>query len=997
MRPLPVLFLSGVFAALAAGTLIYLAVTPEALGEGETATITLKPGAEYQTMRGWEATTDIAEGKQRKIFFGAKDAILDSVVNDVGINRVRLEIKSGSENTTRVWRRYMAGELDVKAWRALRYATVNDNDDPNVINWAGYDFAQIDEAIDDDVLPIRERLAARGEKLFVNLCYVAFTKQITDGAYIHDDPEEYAEFVLATYLHLQKKYGLVPDTWEVILEPDLVPQWTPRKIGESIVAAARRLKENGFTPRFVIPSVTDTANVTRFLEGIAKVKGAMQYVAEISYHRYRNATRNNVETVAVRGAQYKKPTSMLELWFGRANSEVLFEDLTVGNASAFQGRTVLGNYDLSFSSDGKPQFALRKEVVENSQVYRFVRMGAVRLGAESTRPLNARPVAFRNPNGGVVVAVLVARPSSLVLKDLPAGRYSLSYAHGGQRVVEPNPLVVTAGGDVRFEMPVSGVVTFAALPDEAGVKVAVTQTDIVVGSGPAGVAAAHALLARGRRVKMVDIGGTLEPDLAVRRSRMAETEPSAWARVDIEAATLGRRTNRSDVMRPFGSDFPVRDTVDFFDGSAPPHDLALRPSFALGGLSNGWGAAVLPYKASDLVAWPNAARDLGDHYRAVSNFVAIAAANDDLGDAFPLWPVKGVTAYPPGPQGAEFLKRLKRRRDALAKDGVVAGRARLAFQAESCRACGLCLYGCPYGLIFNAAAEVEKLKRNQNFSYETGLRVVRFEDDESGVRLIASDAKSGERTSIEGARLFVGSGVLPTARIVLNSLAGRLNGLALLDSQQALMPMLHSWAPPVDLETAPSNALAQAFIEINDKEISPWTIHGQVYAYNDLYKSDLRLRFGMIAGPLHPLIAALSRRLLVLQLFAHSDHCGKIRLNLVGPPGDARLAFSMSENVESKQVLLRAAKKLARVLMPLGVVALPPQMRLGAVGSSFHVGGSLPMSDRPGDGQTDIFGRISGTHHTHIIDASVFPSIPATTITFTVMANAHRIGADAPL
>jgi choline dehydrogenase-like flavoprotein len=31
-------------------------------------------------------------------------------------------------------------------------------------------------------------------------------------------------------------------------------------------------------------------------------------------------------------------------------------------------------------------------------------------------------------------------------------------------------------------------------------------------------------------------------------------------------------------------------------------------------------------------------------------------------------------------------------------------------------------------------------------------------------------------------------------------------------------------------------------------------------------------------------------------------------------------------------------------------------------------------------------------HRVHVVDASVLPSVPATTITYTIMANAHRIG-----
>ena len=37
--------------------------------------------------------------------------------------------------------------------------------------------------------------------------------------------------------------------------------------------------------------------------------------------------------------------------------------------------------------------------------------------------------------------------------------------------------------------------------------------------------------------------------------------------------------------------------------------------------------------------------------------------------------------------------------------------------------------------------------------------------------------------------------------------------------------------------------------------------------------------------------------------------------------------------------------------------------------------------------------RLPFVERVHVVDASVFPSLPATTITLSVMANAHRIGA----
>lgn len=53
------------------------------------------------------------------------------------------------------------------------------------------------------------------------------------------------------------------------------------------------------------------------------------------------------------------------------------------------------------------------------------------------------------------------------------------------------------------------------------------------------------------------------------------------------------------------------------------------------------------------------------------------------------------------------------------------------------------------------------------------------------------------------------------------------------------------------------------------------------------------------------------------------------------------------------------------------------------------------MSAKPGAMQTDTLGRPFGWRRIHAVDATVLPCIPATTITFTVMANASRIATEA--
>ncbi|MGH7981149.1 MAG: GMC oxidoreductase [Limisphaerales bacterium] len=52
------------------------------------------------------------------------------------------------------------------------------------------------------------------------------------------------------------------------------------------------------------------------------------------------------------------------------------------------------------------------------------------------------------------------------------------------------------------------------------------------------------------------------------------------------------------------------------------------------------------------------------------------------------------------------------------------------------------------------------------------------------------------------------------------------------------------------------------------------------------------------------------------------------------------------------------------------------------------------MRPQPSGFETDCLGRPHGWSRLHVVDASVLPSVPATTITFSVMANAHRIGSE---
>jgi choline dehydrogenase-like flavoprotein len=159
----------------------------------------------------------------------------------------------------------------------------------------------------------------------------------------------------------------------------------------------------------------------------------------------------------------------------------------------------------------------------------------------------------------------------------------------------------------------------------------------------------------------------------------------------------------------------------------------------------------------------------------------------------------------------------------------------------------------------------------------------------------------------------------------------------------------------------------------------------------------MRRRFGRSAALFEPLIGILSRHLIVAQGFLHSDASPRLEMTMRRRGDDARLELEQRDDRGSAEAVGRARRSLARIARSAGLVPLTSLSRRGAPGSSFHCGGSFPMRAKPQGLESDVLGRPAGLRRVHLVDASVFPSIPATTITFSAMANAHRIASSAAL
>jgi len=517
-------------------------------------------------------------------------------------------------------------------------------------------------------------------------------------------------------------------------------------------------------------------------------------------------------------------------------------------------------------------------------------------------------------------------------------------------------------------------------------------SDIVIGSGPAGISAAWSLIQQGRTVTMLDIGERLEQANNNLKETLSKSPPNEWSADDISAYTNLRQASQIDGALPYGSDFLFRDKMNILGTRGIDTKIGLRASFAKGGLSNGWGSAILPYRIEDLSGWPISSTDLSKHYNALREFMPMAGKADDLDKLFPMQAFPTDTSLTTTQQAEKLLYKLQNKKEQLNNAGVYFGKARQAASSSDCHYCKMCLYGCPYNTVYNSAKTVEKLCNHPNFTYIDDLAVTHFKEQHNQVQVKTVNTNTYQEQLFSAKRLYIACGVLPTAKLVLESLNQFDKTVLLKDSQHFFLPMLHTWGTGQNVKKENKNTLAQVFIEMILPELNNLTAHAQLYTYNDLYPIDMRKRFGFLAKPLSPLINLLSQRLIVAQGFLHSDDSAAIELSLKkNDDGNSSLNMTPKENPQTNQKITLFRKKLSKMALNLGLVPLTPLSRSGSIGSSFHCGSTFPMSDNPSPLESDTLGRPAGLQRVHIVDASVFPSIPATTITLTVMANAHRI------
>jgi ferredoxin len=515
----------------------------------------------------------------------------------------------------------------------------------------------------------------------------------------------------------------------------------------------------------------------------------------------------------------------------------------------------------------------------------------------------------------------------------------------------------------------------------------------IIGSGPAAAAAALALTRTAScEIEILDIGERLEPEREAVLREVRHLDPAGWpapARRLLSVHPTAENEGELPEKRVFGSDFPFRDAGQLVGLSVAAGGNARSVSGAFGGFSNVWGAQVMPFSRATLDEWAGGYEALLPHYRAVLEHIPFAGVDDDYSDLFPL--LARADPLPTlAPPAAATLRRYDERRSTVRARGVTVGQARLAIRARDCVECGLCLTGCPHSLIWASTKTLEPLIQKGAVSYRSGLLVLRVGEDEDGCWIEARDGE-GRLQTIRSDRILLACGGLGTTRLVLASLRRRVAGATLHESVQFVLPFV-SARPYPDPRSYLTFTLNQfnILVEYGRPGLDLAQVH--LYPYNPGYEQALP---GPVKRREFPRRQILQRVLAGLG-YLPSWASPSVRVK-VGEMHDGELLpveLSVIPQPATRRVLTRVLARLFFVAPALDLWPAVPALRLSGPGKSYHFGGSFPhVAGKPRADrlETDMLGRPAEWTRVHLIDASVFSSIAATTFTLTVMANAHRI------
>jgi choline dehydrogenase-like flavoprotein len=420
---------------------------------------------------------------------------------------------------------------------------------------------------------------------------------------------------------------------------------------------------------------------------------------------------------------------------------------------------------------------------------------------------------------------------------------------------------------------------------------------------------------------------------------------------------------------------------------------------ARGGFSVGWGASALPPAPGDVDEWPITHDEILRNMRSVLSDIPVSEPEDELGDVLGRLSPRGSRVLGLSKGQVMLLDRLSKARERGGGRTVLVGQSRLLTQAnttslQACRHCGYCNAGCVYGSIYTAEQHIDRWVNEGRIDYRADCIVTSIDESGNAVRILVEH--DGKSEVFEADRLYLAAGAVNSARILLASSRGAMKSVVIRRTGYSLQ--IFASVRGLDISWPESNTQTSHFLVFRDESLSPYWAHVQIGQPNELLLGRLGVKHENAGSLVGKTTRSVAGRMISAAMNLHSS---------LGPTYEIRLASGSDSAIgmrpletcqswsrESRAVVNAHVRILRGILRSARFYALPFARQNPNAAQSHHLGASFPMGANPkATTDTDVLGRPFGWSRIHVVDTSVLPAIPATTIGLLTMANAHRIAA----
>jgi choline dehydrogenase-like flavoprotein len=520
---------------------------------------------------------------------------------------------------------------------------------------------------------------------------------------------------------------------------------------------------------------------------------------------------------------------------------------------------------------------------------------------------------------------------------------------------------------------------------------------VVVGSGITGAEAAHALVAGGAKVLMLDGGlrdTTYAPLIPARDHLTLREQDAAQHRYflgdRLEGVPWGAAAHTLTPPRQH----LVAETERWLPFLG---DFTRMESLAYGGLGGGWGAGAAVYTPDELTACGLDPAVLGPAYETVGRRVGLAAEPDD---ATP-YCARGLTTLQPPLRMDASISALhavyRRQRAALRSRGIVMGKMPMTVLTRPLGERG----ANPYTdmefwadhakAVYRPWMTVDELRRQERFEYRDGRFVTRFEEHPDHVAVHALRLDTREPEVVRARRLVLGTGALGSARLVMRSQPG-LEWRPLLTNAYCIAPCLHLRRLGHALERD-RTSLGQLEMFLDPRGDGRDVRMVSLYTYRSLLLFKLVKEMPLALADGLPIMRLLAPAI-VLATINHPDHPapgkGVRRVPAADSPTGDALRAEYARSADERREDDACERRIVGAMASLGAPALKRQVMHD--GATVHYAGTLPFGDGTTPGTLAADGRLAGTRRVYVADGSGLRDLPGNGLTFTLMAWAHVVG-----